>query len=161
MFDSEVTINAFLIRGFERILRDIPAAEFFRRGAGHGHPPVWIVGHLAICAELGEKFLGKSMTHPEWMPMFGPGSSDAIPVSPEFNRESLGRAVVDGYGRLRELAMNATAESVVGPHGVTFFHDTPIVTVGHCISLLLTNHFGFHMAQLSSCRRELGFERLF
>jgi hypothetical protein len=41
------------------------------------------------------------------------------------------------------------------------FDNTPIETFGHCVTLMLTSHFGFHLAQLSSCRRTAGHPPLF
>jgi hypothetical protein len=44
---------------------------------------------------------------------------------------------------------------------VEIFRGTPIQTVEDAITALLTNHFGFHLAQLSSCRRAAGYPALF
>ena len=78
MFDNEIVINDFQLRMLARIAADIPEAQLFQPGAGHGHPPAWILGHLAICGEIGQKFLGGKVVHPRWLVLFGPGSSDRI-----------------------------------------------------------------------------------
>ena len=63
MFDNEIVINEFHLGLLSRIAADIPDSQLYQPSVGHGHPPVWILGHLAICGELGQKLLGGSVTH--------------------------------------------------------------------------------------------------
>lgn len=161
MLENEIAVNESLIGQFNNTVNDILEDELFHPCAGHGHPPVWILGHLAIVAELGQKMLGGSVVHQEWMPLFGIGSSDIIAPDDSLTKHNLTSAVVDGYDQLRLLASKADANSVSRGHQIGFFEGTPIKTVGHCITLILTSHFGFHLGQLSSCRRSAGFGPLF
>jgi DinB family protein len=156
MFDSAIAISEFQLGQFEKIAGDIPEDLFFAPGPGHGHPPVWIMGHLAITGQLGQRMLGGSVSQPEWLPLFGPGSSDKIAKDESLNKGQLVTKVVETYRVFRDLAATADPTAMARQHKVPFFRGTPIKTVGDCITQLLTNHFGFHLAQLSSCRRAAG-----
>ena len=161
MFENEIAINQLQLKQFAAIVADLPEECLYTRGAGHGHPPVWILGHLAIVGELGQTFLGGNLTHPNWAPLFGPGSSDEVQPDDSLTRETLITSLNQAYETLQSMAAEAKPEEVSGPHGIEFFEGTPVQTVGHAISLLLTNHFAFHLAQLSSCRRDRGLGHLF
>ena len=161
MFDSAIAINEFQCQGFEKIAADITEQSFFEPGAGHGHSPAWIIGHLAFSAESGMQYFGRAITHPQWSPIFGIGSSGQVPASELVCKEVLQSALLQNYQDLREFAAQASSEAMSPPHRLPFFRETPIKTVGDCITLLLTSHFGFHLSQLSSCRRAAGFAPLF
>lgn len=161
MFENEIAINQLQLKQFETIMADLPAETLFMPGQGHGHPPVWILGHLAIVGEMGQTFLGGSLTHPFWVQAFGPGSNDDVQPDDGLKREALIAANLTAYETLRNMAGKATPEVTEKPHGIELFDGTPIQTVGHAITLMLTNHFGFHLAQLSSCRRDLGLPAIF
>lgn len=161
MFENDIVINEFQLKQFETIMADLPEDALFTPGQGHGHPPAWILGHLAIVGEMGQTFLGGNVSHPEWVEKFGPGSTDQIPPDPALTRDTLITANISAYETLRSLAAKATPADMDQPHPVELLHGTPIQTVRHLITLMLTNHFGFHLAQLSSCRRERGNAALF
>jgi hypothetical protein len=161
MFESAIAINEFQCLGFEKVAADISEQSFFEPGVGHGHSPAWIVGHLAIAAEGGLRNFGRSMIHPEWGSTFGAGSSGQVAASESLSKTILESALLNNYRELRELAAQASPEAMAELHKVPFFRDSPIKTVGDVVTLLLTNHFGFHLSQLSSCRRAAGFPALF
>lgn len=161
MFDNEITINEFQLGLCTRIAADLPESQLFQPAAGHGHPPVWVLGHLAICAELGQKWLGGKLSHPRWMVLFGPGSSDQVADDGKLTPQALVDANIEGYAKFRELAALADPQRMLEPHGVELLHGTAIQTVGHFITHLLTSHLAFHMSQLSSCRRTGGHKALF
>jgi len=161
MFENEIAINQLQLKQFAAVMADLPEDSLFTRGNGHGHPPVWILGHLAIVGEMGQTFLGGSLTHPRWVPLFGPGSSDEVKPHDSLTRDALIAAITSAYETLRTLAAEAKPEDVAQPHGIALFDGSPIQTVGHAISLLLTNHFAFHLSQLSGCRRDRGLGHIF
>jgi hypothetical protein len=161
MFDNEIVLNQLMLKQFETIMADLPAETLFMPGQGHGHPPAWILGHLAIVGEMGQTFLGGELTHPFWVQAFGPGSNDEVQPDDGLKRDALIAANVTAYETLRNMAAQATPEVLEKPHGIDLFDGTPVQTVSHAIALLLTNHFGFHLAQLSSCRRDLGLPAIF
>lgn len=159
---TESTINLLQISLFERTVADIPDSLFWEPGAGHGHTPVWLLGHLAIVGELGQQMLGGALTHEAWLPHFVPGSQDPIQAEQSsFCKSELVPAVVDAYQQLRSLYDTAASDLLQRPHQVALFQGTPIQTLEHATALLLTNHFAFHLAQLSSIRRSAGHPPLF
>lgn len=161
MFDSEIVINEFQLNLFTRIVADLPESQLFQPAAGHGHPPVWVLGHLAVCAELGQKLLGGKLSHPRWMVLFGPGSSDRVADDGTLTRAAFVDANIEGYAKFRDLAALADPQRMLEPHGVELLNGTAIQTVGHLITHLLTSHLAFHMSQLSSSRRAGGHKALF
>ena len=161
MFDNEIVANQFSLNLFSRIAADLAEDQLFQPAAGHGHPPVWVLGHLAFCAELGQKLLGGRMTHPRWLGLFGPGSSDQVTNDGTLTLKSLIEANTEGYAQLRAMAAGADPQRMQQPHGAELLRGTAIQTVGQLITHLLTSHFGFHQAQLSSCRRASGHQALF
>lgn len=161
MFDNELVINEFQLRMLARIAADVPESQLFQPSAGHGHPPVWILGHLAICGEIGQKLLRGKITHPRWLVLFGPGSSDRIAEDESLTHAALVQANIDAYARFREMAAQADAQQMQAPHGADLLRGTGIETVGQLITHLLTSHFAAHLAQLSSCRRSEGHKALF
>ncbi len=161
MFETEIALNKLQFGLFSRIYDDLPEDRMFRPGSGHGHSPAWIVGHLAVVGEFGQQLLGGSVTHPEWGPLFGPGSSGHVDPAPGLGKAELGEAIQTAYAGLRDMCLAADPARLEAPHGIALFAGTPLVTVRHAVALILTNHFGFHLAQLSSCRRETGRPPLF
>jgi hypothetical protein len=59
MFEMETTLNQFVLQGFEKIFADIPEDRLNERPPGNGHPPLWVLDHLAICAEMGGTLPGE------------------------------------------------------------------------------------------------------
>lgn len=161
MFENELAVNEALIRQFAKTADDVPEELLFHPCVGHGHPPVWIFGHLAIIAEMGQSLIGGTVTHPAWIPMFGPKSSDIVASSDDLTKASLRTAVKENYRNLRSLAATVDPSIVSQPHSVELLLGSPVKTIGHVVSLILTSHFGFHLGQLSSCRRTAGFGPLF
>ncbi len=161
MFENDVTINRHQMRLFDMTVADLPEETLFAASPGHGHSAAWVMGHLAITGELGQSMLGGGVTHREWLALFGPGSSDAVTPTPGLTKQTLVDAVTAAYEGLQKLAAGADPAAMSAPHTVKLLEGTPIETVGHCVSLLLTSHFGFHLSQLSSCRRAAGHAKLF
>lgn len=161
MLTTERSINAFFRSGLHQLLKDIPTERMNERPPGHGHPPLWILGHLAICAEFGEAILGKEMQHPDWVPVFGPGSSDDIQNPETYSANELIEVIDHAYPRLMDL-IDATSEKVLAAdHSVELLKGGAIVSVADLQAHLLTSHFAFHTAQLSGWRRAAGFGPLF
>lgn len=160
---NECAINTFQVRLFEHVVADIPESALRSPGLGHGHTPLWLLGHLALVGGLGRQRLGDNVeSSPEWGMAFGPGSPDPVSAEPQgISKEFLVAAIQKNYSALRDGYEKASADVLARPHGISLFRDTPIVTVDHAVALLLTNHFGFHLAQLSSVRRSLGKPPLF
>ncbi|MFY9252528.1 MAG: DinB family protein [Fuerstiella sp.] len=161
MFKTEIKLNQFLISGLNHVVADLPSDRIFERAPGNGHPPVWVLGHLAICGELGQSFLDGSVTHPNWLATFGPGSSDDIAPTDQFSKDEFLASIHSGYQSLQEMARSADERAMQRPHGVALLDGTKVETAGDLVSHLLTSHFAFHLAQLSAWRRAAGHGPLF
>jgi hypothetical protein len=162
MLQREIDINAWQVSQLLRIAEDLPQVTFFTPSPGHGHPPAWIIGHLIIVGEIGQPLLGGRVAHPEWLRLFGRGSTDKLIPDESLSVSKLADILVTEYGKLRELAASIESKAILdAPHNNALFANTPVTTVGHLVALILTNHFGFHLAQLSCSRRSSGFAPLF
>jgi len=161
MFERESMLNTLLVESFKMLISDIPADRIYEPAPGNGHPPVWILGHLAICAELGQKYCGGSITHPEWLQAFGPGSSNQIEDTGKYSQEELAGIIIEGYPAFAEMARNTDEAALSGPHGIALLEATPVQTAGDLVAHLLTSHLSFHLAQLSGWRRAAGHAPLF
>ncbi len=155
LFANEVAISNYQLNLFDRILQDLPESCLYQHQPGHGHSPIWLLGHLAICADFGLSILGLPGPHPEWIPLFGPGSKDEFAPRTDWSKVVFQQAIRSGYQQLHMAISQAKPEQLAIQHQIPFFQGTPIETIGQTLSLLLTNHFGFHLSQLSSCRRSL------
>jgi hypothetical protein len=105
--------------------------------------------------------LGGELVHPEWMPVFGPGSPDEVQNPDQYSKDDLVSMIMEGYPKACEIARAATEEAMARPHGVELLADTPIATTGDLVAHLLGTHFSFHLAQLSGWRRAAGHGPLF
>jgi len=161
MFETETTLNQFLVQSFQQVMADIPEDRVNERPAGDGHPPLWILGHLAICSELGTQLLGGELQHKNWAIAFGPQSSDEVRNPEKYSASEFVSAITNGYPKLCEAAAQASNDHLSEPHGLELLANTPIQTRGQLVAHLLTTHFSFHLAQLSSWRRAAGHKFLF
>lgn len=156
MFDQDIKLNRFLLNYFDQIVADIPADRIAEPAQGGGHPPLWVLGHLAIVGEMGQAMLGGRMMHPEWVEMFGPGSSDQVSEPTRFSKKEFVDCIRSGYPKLCAMLAAAPKEALDVPHGVELLSGTHIETAADLQSHLLTSHFSFHLAQLSAWRRGAG-----
>ena len=161
MSNRDEQINRFLLDAFQQVLADVPESRIGEPAPGGGHPPVWILGHLAICAELGLANFGIEMKHPHWVEIFGPGSSDKIANADEYSIGEFQDVILSGYPRLADECSNADDQHMNVPHGLALLDGTSIQTRGDLLTHLLTSHFSFHLAQLSHWRRASGHGPLF
>lgn len=110
---------------------------------------------------MGRMLFGKRPANMAWMRLFGPGSKDSIASDPGLTKSALCQAIRDNYREFRQLASQADPVAMAKPTTFELFQGTPIQTIEHVVAHLLTSHFGFHLAQLSSCRRAAGHAALF
>lgn len=156
MFQREIKLNKFLLGYFDKVVADIPDDRITERAPGGLHPPVWVLGHLAIVGEMGQMLLGGDLNHPEWIERFGPQSSDDVPDAAQYSKSKFVDVIRTGYPQLCEMIANAPPARLDAPHGIGILEGSPIETVGDAMAHLLNTHFSFHLAQLSGWRRAAG-----
>lgn len=162
MFSREIKLNQFMLGYFDKVVADIPAESFAERGIGGGHPPQWIVGHLAVVGETALQLAGgPPPAHPEWGPLFGPRSSDEPSPGTIFGKDELTIAMRQSYEQLQQQVATLSEEAINRPHPLALLRGTPIETVGDLLAHVLTCHFTMHAAQLSCWRRAAGKPHLF
>lgn len=161
MSNRDEKLNRFLLETYRQVVADVPQERIGERAPGNGHPPVWVLGHLAICAELGLSNFGVELEHPEWVATFGPGSSDEISNASDYTASVFSDVILQKYPRLAAECIAAADEFMDVPHGLQLLNGSAIETRGDLLSHLLTSHFGMHLAQLSHWRRAAGHGPLF
>lgn len=161
MFETETKLCQFFLQYVKQLSDDVTDENLVSRPDGKGHTPLWILGHLAICGEMGLKMLGESIEHRQWLPLFAPGTPDNFDSADGHSRNELLAAIESSYPKMCELAHSADQATLDQPHGVDLLAGTPVATVGDLVAHLATTHLAFHCAQLSSWRQASGHRHLF
>jgi DinB superfamily len=161
MFERELRIYAFLLGYEQKLLADLPDEAMRTPVTPQGHPPSWIVGHLAVVADFGLGMLGRPALCPKaWMVMFGPGSKPAEHLNRHPPKAELVAALERGHEHFSAAAKDADPAKLAGPSPFEpLRHALP--TAGDLLAHLLTSHEAGHVAQLSACRRGRGLPPLF
>ncbi len=161
MFQHESLLNQFFTGYLDQLATDVNDQNLHLRPAEFVHSPMWILGHLAVTAELGMKMLGGSIEHRSWLPLFAPGSKDNFESAEGLSRDELLSCIKSSYTRLGEMAEAADESTLNQPHGIELLNGTQLKTVEDVIRHLLSTHFAFHAAQLSVWRQANGHGYLF
>lgn len=162
MFAQETKLFRFMLGYLQRLVGDLTDEELSRPVSGAVNPPAYVLGHLAISNDFALQILGEAPVCPqEWHEAFGPGSSPESLRIPLPTKAELMTAIETGHARVCEAVKTASPEALAEPQTFPFFRNTPIETLGDCISLLMTTHFATHIGQLSVMRRQLGHTPLF
>lgn len=156
MFERETLLNEFSIGYLEQLAADVRDQDLISRPSGALHTPLWILGHLAICGEMGQQMLGGRITHREWIPRFAPGTKDEFASAESFSCAELMSCLKTAYAELRRMAAAADEQVLNEPHRIELLSDTLLKTVGDVVAHLLTTHFSFHVSQLSAWRQASG-----
>ena len=156
MFDRIITLNEFLLSYFDNVVTDLDEAALAIRPDSGGNSALWIIGHLALCAEFVDTVLGDELQHRQWVPVFGPGSSGDVDPGDGYTRDTLVNHVRTGYRRNHGRILAAPAELMDQPHGVEILVGSRLKSKADLVAHLLTTHFSFHLGQLSGLRRGLG-----
>lgn len=161
MYQRESLLSQFMVNYLDMVAAEVTDENLHSRPVESCHTPLWILGHLAICAELGIKMLGGEIEHQNWLPVFAPGTKDDFTSSEGYSRDELVTCIQSSYARLSEMANVANDEILNQPHGVDLLNNTVLKTVGDLVAHLMTTHLAFHLAQLSDWRRASGHKHLF
>ena len=161
MYQRESLLSQNMVDYLDMVAAEVTDENLHTRPVESGHTPLWILGHLAICAEMGIKMLGGEFEHRQWLPLFAPGSKDEFTSSDGHSRDELMSCIKSSYPRLAEMANAADDDVLNQPHGVELLNDTVLKTVGDLVGHLMTTHLAFHLAQLSDWRQASGHSHLF
>ena len=157
MLDRELTLFVFNRNYLRLLAADLDEASMNVAPFEGGNPPVWILGHLAVSIDSAGRFFGLERACPrDWQVKFSPGSKPAELKPPLPSKAELVEAIENGCRRVIDSAPKATADFLSQPHAVEILKPTVLKTNGDVLAHLMNNHFAFHLAQLSACRRKSG-----
>ncbi len=150
----------FLLDYLEKITGEMTSQDLLT-GMGDANPPGWILGHLAVVADLA----GLTMKLPRkcpaaWHKAFGPGSVPSREIPQQTAAEWMA-AIRAGYEGV--LAALPTVDDALAdqPHGVPLLAGSKIATKGQLLTHIVTTHLATHVGQLSAWRRSQGQKPLF
>jgi len=157
MFERELTLYEFQLNYIRLLLSDLDDSKLAERPFPGANPPVWILGHLAVCTDYAARMLGQKPVLPRaWHAQFAPGSNPAALEPPYPTKAELFSAIETGHRRVAEAMPGASAEALAAPHAVELLKPTNLKTNGDVLAHLISTHVAFHVAQLSACRRATG-----
>ncbi|TWT55466.1 DinB superfamily protein [Thalassoglobus neptunius] len=154
----EPVLNAFrFTKSFAHLLAadidDREMAQIPHPGMNH---PAWILGHVALGADLVAKLLGEpTLTDEEWLRVYGPGSTCSEDRSVYPTKSSLLTKLDDVYEAVEKMIAAATPAQLSAPNATPFFPEQ-FPTTGDLIVHLMTTHASMHLGQLSAWRRCVG-----
>ncbi len=157
MFATELKLFAFH-HAFAHLLADpVPAGRFAEQPAAGVNHPAWIVGHLAFAADVGLKVSGVPTVCPAgWDATFGIGSVPASDPGAYPPKAELLALYDLTHERLTAAAPHADPAVLASPQPLDFLRPH-MQTMGDLLSHILSSHEAFHLGQLSTWRRVLGF----
>lgn len=160
-FETETTLVNFSLGYLNTIVADFTDDDLTVLTESTDKTPQWILGHLRVVAELGNKMLGaEPACDDNWFAAYGPGSQPGDTNAPTFTLSQVIDDIQVGYTRLLKLTKEASQETLDQNHGFTPL-EPAIMSKQDLMSHLLTTHISYHLAQLSACRRAKGLAPVF
>jgi DinB superfamily len=157
VFERELTLYKFNLNYLRLLADDLDDADLITPAFEGANPPVWILGHLAVCTDYAGRLLGLRPECPRpWHAQFAPGSKPGELKGPLPTKSELMAALENGHRRVSEAAPTASSDAMGAPHSVELLRPTVLKTTGEVLSHLMCTHEAFHLAQLSACRRRKG-----
>ena len=140
----------------QRLSADLSESDLRHQPAPGVNPPLWILGHLAICTDYGLELMGHAKRCPKsWHVVFGPGSQpDGAPTAVPTKAELMNH-LVEGHAAMVGAFPEASPEIWTKPNPVDFLVSR-LPTVGDLMAHLLTTHEAMHLGQFSAWRRVTG-----
>lgn len=163
MFEQEAALLRFNTEYARQLLDGFPEARLWEPPSKGIHPAGWIVGHLATTLDMALGYFQLPGRAPAtWRVLFGPGSSDDVPVDRRPSFAEL-RSVMDGaIGDLNRNLTSANPAKMAERHALPFpILQQTLPTNGDLLAHLVATHFAAHLGQLSVCRRVWGEAKLF
>ena len=157
MFEHQQTLFEFQLNYIKLLSADLDDADLGQSPFPGANPPVWILGHLAVCTDYAARILGQKPECPrEWHQCFAPGTNPAAVPQPYPSKADLLTALENGHRRVVAALAEADPEPLNQPHAIELLKATNLKTNGDVLSHLMCSHPAFHVAQLSACRRAKG-----
>lgn len=157
MLEQAVTVYQFMLGMAKTLATDIDDNHMLTPPFAGANCPTWILGHLAVVSDYAGKLLGLELRCPrEWHQAFGPGSKPGSVPQSVPSKQVLLEALETGHQRVIEALEKVTSEQLAQPQPFEMLKPLPLKTVGDVLVHMMTSHEGFHLAQLSACRRKLG-----
>lgn len=147
--------------GFARqLVADIPDEQMAEQPAGTVNHPAWVLGHLVVTADFMAALLGKQRdASDDWRKLFNPGSTPQADRSLYPSKDELVTALVAGHERVADAFERTKAKHLEALNPVEGFNKV-FPTIGDALMYGVLAHEGFHLGQLSTWRRTLGFKNL-
>ena len=159
--DYSITLFKFNHTLLQSMLSDLSDNQLTFKPSPKSNSIRWLISHLLFTFDGVGQLLGHApVLDPNWRHSFGPSTTDT-PAAPTLSKTELLHKLAALREHVLASARNINDELVSQPHGVSFLAGTPLVTRGDLVAHLLTTHFSFHLGQLSTYRRQLGFAPLF
>ncbi len=123
--------------------------------AGTSKHPAWLIGHLALAADLMLMLAGGEMKYPLWTELYKPGSEPKTDRSLYPKKDEVMAILVERHGALTERVSQmsqADFERVLPKEEYRSFFPT----VGHAAVYFMASHEMYHLGQLSIWRNAAG-----
>ncbi len=151
-----LTVFRFTLFYADKLVADIDDADMTvipHPGMNH---PAWILGHLALVADLVAKVVGQPMqTGTRAMVTYGPGSKPEADRSRYPSKAELLSDLQRYSERAIALASSATSAQLNAPNQTPFF-PAEFPLMGDLLTHMLSTHPAAHLGQLSAWRRCVG-----
>ena len=141
---------AYSLSEAQRMMETIPS-ERCTDLAGTSKHPAWLIGHLALAADLMHMLAGGEMKYPQWTELYKPGSEPKADRSLYPTKDELMSILAERHGVLTERVSQMTQadfERVLPKEEYRSFFPT----VGHAAVYFLASHEMYHLGQLSIWR---------
>lgn len=163
MLERERKLYSFNLGLLERMLEDVSDEELGHQPIPKMNPLRWILGHLAITTDSCLQLLEADGVCPaDWRAAFAPGTVPNAPGAPSPSKAELLSVLRAGHERVI-AALDSVDEAVLaGPHKAPIeLLQKVFPTRGDLLAQLISNHFAFHLGQVSAWRRATGRPPLF
>ncbi|MFO0011582.1 MAG: DinB family protein [Planctomycetota bacterium] len=157
MLENECVLNRFMVDYMQMLVADIDESEMDGQPCAGFNPPRWTLGHLAVYTDYALRTTGARFQCPkDWHRSFARGSESGNAPAEKPSKEELVGKIVSGFEMVRARCQQVEHAQLDAPHSVPFLLASPLKTVGHVLSHLMTTHLASHLGQLSAWRRLQG-----
>jgi hypothetical protein len=161
MLETASHVNVFLVQYCWTLVMDVADMRLAEQPVALVNHPDWILGHLALTAEIAlEKLGGAKVLAAEWSTLFGAGSKPSTSRSDYPPKDELLQALEQSCQRLRQQATSAAPELLARPTTNPRAKEA-LPTLKEMVAFVLTGHMGVHVGQLTTWRRLIGLPPMF